>query len=186
MMMPSGSIPCSKQYSSQQELPIWTPAWPMWTEIHSLCTGMGEKRRLGMRTEELDRSWHIRVSIEHVANNLRTRAALAQLGGSQDIFSTAGSQELLNKQQLSIRPSERYCNLPPRQIQRSGHHSRSLCIPALINTLLNSPVPRSRPPSPAAHGFFSLLLILPWGRRQGTDSLPRYFTWCSQLGRRRE
>ncbi|KFW60696.1 hypothetical protein AS28_04826, partial [Pygoscelis adeliae] len=26
--MPSGSIPCSRQYSSQQELPIWTPAWP--------------------------------------------------------------------------------------------------------------------------------------------------------------
>ncbi|KFQ95081.1 hypothetical protein Y956_06197, partial [Nipponia nippon] len=27
-MMPSGLIPCSRQYSSQQELPIWTPAWP--------------------------------------------------------------------------------------------------------------------------------------------------------------
>ncbi|KFV43615.1 hypothetical protein N341_05800, partial [Tyto alba] len=27
-MMPFGSIPCSKQYSSQQELPICTPAWP--------------------------------------------------------------------------------------------------------------------------------------------------------------
>ncbi|KFP53691.1 hypothetical protein N323_06502, partial [Cathartes aura] len=26
--IPSGSIPCSRQYSSQQELPIWTPAWP--------------------------------------------------------------------------------------------------------------------------------------------------------------
>jgi len=25
---PSGWIPCSRQYSSQQELPIWTPAWP--------------------------------------------------------------------------------------------------------------------------------------------------------------
>ncbi|KFP59881.1 hypothetical protein N322_01919, partial [Cariama cristata] len=24
----SGSISCSRQYSSQQELPIWTPAWP--------------------------------------------------------------------------------------------------------------------------------------------------------------
>ncbi|KFV18454.1 hypothetical protein N340_01620, partial [Tauraco erythrolophus] len=27
-MMPSGWIPCSRQYNSQQELPIWTPAWP--------------------------------------------------------------------------------------------------------------------------------------------------------------
>ncbi|KFO92983.1 hypothetical protein N320_05833, partial [Buceros rhinoceros silvestris] len=27
-MMPSGPMPCSRQYSSQQELPIWTPAWP--------------------------------------------------------------------------------------------------------------------------------------------------------------
>ncbi|KFQ26763.1 hypothetical protein N332_01548, partial [Mesitornis unicolor] len=25
-MVPSVSIPCSRQYSSQQELPIWTPA----------------------------------------------------------------------------------------------------------------------------------------------------------------
>ena len=32
---PSGWIPCSKQYSSQQPFPIWTPAWPTWTEIHS-------------------------------------------------------------------------------------------------------------------------------------------------------
>ena len=32
---PSGWIPCSKQYSSQHPLPIWTPAWPTWTEIHS-------------------------------------------------------------------------------------------------------------------------------------------------------
>jgi len=27
--VPSGRKPCSKQYSSQQELPIWTPACPM-------------------------------------------------------------------------------------------------------------------------------------------------------------
>ena len=32
---PSGWIPCSKQYSSQQALPIWTPACPTWMEIHS-------------------------------------------------------------------------------------------------------------------------------------------------------
>lgn len=34
---PSGWIPCSKQYNSQQAFPIWTPAWPTWTEIHSRC-----------------------------------------------------------------------------------------------------------------------------------------------------
>lgn len=33
---PSGWMPCSRQYSSQQALPICTPAWPMWTEMHSL------------------------------------------------------------------------------------------------------------------------------------------------------
>ena len=33
---PSGWIPCSKQYNSQQALPIWTPAWPTWIEITSL------------------------------------------------------------------------------------------------------------------------------------------------------
>jgi hypothetical protein len=32
---PSGWIPCSRQYSSQQPLPIWTPAWPVWMEITS-------------------------------------------------------------------------------------------------------------------------------------------------------
>lgn len=39
---PSGWIPCSKQYNSQQAFPIWTPAWPTWTEIHSRCR---EKKR---------------------------------------------------------------------------------------------------------------------------------------------
>ena len=32
---PSGWMPCSRQYSSQQALPIWTPACPTWIEIHS-------------------------------------------------------------------------------------------------------------------------------------------------------
>lgn len=34
---PSGPTPCSKQKSSQHALPVWTPAWPTWMEIHSLC-----------------------------------------------------------------------------------------------------------------------------------------------------
>lgn len=34
---PSGWIPCSRQYNSQQALPIWTPACPTWIEIHSRC-----------------------------------------------------------------------------------------------------------------------------------------------------
>ena len=38
---PSGWIPCSKQYNSQQAFPIWTPAWPTWTEIHSRCKKSG-------------------------------------------------------------------------------------------------------------------------------------------------
>jgi hypothetical protein len=32
---PSGWMPCSRQYNSQQALPICTPAWPAWIEIHS-------------------------------------------------------------------------------------------------------------------------------------------------------
>lgn len=42
--------------------------------------------------------------LEHMANNLRTRGALAQLGGRQGIVLPAGTQELLNEQQLSISP----------------------------------------------------------------------------------
>ena len=30
--MPSGWIPCSRQYNSQHALPICTPPWPMWME----------------------------------------------------------------------------------------------------------------------------------------------------------
>merc|ERR1712200_164189 len=32
---PSGWMPCSRQYNSQHALPICTPAWPTWIEIHS-------------------------------------------------------------------------------------------------------------------------------------------------------
>lgn len=36
-IVPSGCIPCSRQYSSQQELPICTPACPTCIDIHSRC-----------------------------------------------------------------------------------------------------------------------------------------------------
>lgn len=42
------------------------------------------------------------VFIEHRANSLWTRGALAQLGGSQGIFSVAGTQELLNEEQKAL------------------------------------------------------------------------------------
>ncbi|POI26569.1 hypothetical protein CIB84_009680 [Bambusicola thoracicus] len=32
---PSGWMPCSRHYSSQQALPICMPAWPTWMEMHS-------------------------------------------------------------------------------------------------------------------------------------------------------
>lgn len=35
-IVPSGWIPCSKQYNSQVELPICTPACPTWIDIYSL------------------------------------------------------------------------------------------------------------------------------------------------------
>lgn len=34
-MFPSGRMPCSRQYSSQQAFPIWTPACPMCMDTHS-------------------------------------------------------------------------------------------------------------------------------------------------------
>ncbi|KAG7257605.1 hypothetical protein CRUP_014654 [Coryphaenoides rupestris] len=42
---PSGWMPCSRQYSSQQALPIWAPAWPTWTEMHSRWAGRSCLRR---------------------------------------------------------------------------------------------------------------------------------------------
>lgn len=39
MKVPFGWMPCSRQKSSQHALPIWTPAWPMWTEMHSRWKG---------------------------------------------------------------------------------------------------------------------------------------------------
>ena len=35
LKVPSGFSPCSRQYNSQQEFPIWTPACPTWIEITS-------------------------------------------------------------------------------------------------------------------------------------------------------
>lgn len=43
-ILPSGWIPCSKQYNSQHALPICTPAWPTWMEMHSRCTYTQSKR----------------------------------------------------------------------------------------------------------------------------------------------
>lgn len=36
--VPSGRIPCSRQYSCQQAEPICTPACPTWMDMHSLCS----------------------------------------------------------------------------------------------------------------------------------------------------
>lgn len=40
---PSGWMPCSKQYNSQHAFPIWTPAWPICTDIHSRCKNLKHK-----------------------------------------------------------------------------------------------------------------------------------------------
>lgn len=37
-ILPSGWMPCSRQYNSQHALPICTPAWPTWMEMHSRYT----------------------------------------------------------------------------------------------------------------------------------------------------
>ena len=54
-------MPCSRQYSSQQALPIWMPAWPMWMERHSLMVNdynflMLPQRSTSNKTTEV-RSW---------------------------------------------------------------------------------------------------------------------------------
>lgn len=43
---PSGWIPCSKQYSSQHELPIWIPAWPTCKEIHSRYIDINKNKKI--------------------------------------------------------------------------------------------------------------------------------------------
>ena len=53
---PSGWIPCSKQYNSQQAFPIWTPAWPTWTEIHSRCEKSGNILIKFVTTDNVDYS----------------------------------------------------------------------------------------------------------------------------------
>lgn len=44
LKVPSAWMPCSRQKSSQQALPIWTPAWPTWTDMHSRCEESAESR----------------------------------------------------------------------------------------------------------------------------------------------
>lgn len=44
-IMPSGWMPCSRQYNSQQALPIWTPAWPTWRETTSLWIRVDTDKR---------------------------------------------------------------------------------------------------------------------------------------------
>ena len=68
---PLGWIPCSKQYNSQQAFPIWTLAWPTWTETHSRYETRGKSlgycaiRRLQLTAQLLYRhfvfgwSWRI-------------------------------------------------------------------------------------------------------------------------------
>ena len=48
---PSGWMPCSRQNSSQQALPVWIPAWPMWMQMHSLsgCRGNAGAGSAGQR-----------------------------------------------------------------------------------------------------------------------------------------
>lgn len=50
---PSGWIPCSKQYNSQQALPICTPAWPTWTEIHSRWKKQKQSRKISPKLSHL-------------------------------------------------------------------------------------------------------------------------------------
>lgn len=54
MKVPFGWMPCSRQKSSQHALPIWTPAWPMWTEMHSCWKD--RTREMVRRTSEYPKS----------------------------------------------------------------------------------------------------------------------------------
>lgn len=57
LKVPSGWMPCSRQKSSQHAFPIWTPAWPTWTEMHSRY---GEREEAGSeKTAYLSRPYFL-------------------------------------------------------------------------------------------------------------------------------
>ena len=49
-----GWMPCSRQKSSQQALPDWMPAWPMWIVMHSRMVACGGclRRERGRRRRD--------------------------------------------------------------------------------------------------------------------------------------
>ena len=55
---PSGWIPCSRQYSSQQALPICTPAWPTWIEMHSRCENKFRNSQASRKNESKQQTCH--------------------------------------------------------------------------------------------------------------------------------
>lgn len=52
-ILPSGWMPCSKQYNSQHALPICTPAWPTWMEMHSRCAHTQCKKKKEKKWRQL-------------------------------------------------------------------------------------------------------------------------------------
>lgn len=78
LSVPSMLILCSRQYSSQQEAPIWTPAWPMWTLIISLIVSnfwlnKGAHKFIDQWTNYWNR-WKIETDV-FAGATLRTRTA---------------------------------------------------------------------------------------------------------------
>ena len=56
---PSGIIPCSMQYSSQQALPICTPAWPTCMEMISRILALDNKTIFQRKSFTLRTFWHL-------------------------------------------------------------------------------------------------------------------------------
>ena len=79
---------CSGQYNSQQALPIWTPAWPTWTEIHSRCNETNARVRLEEFSQWEEVQWTL-----HNSNSWRPEKMLGLNGiSSETMFFERGNE----------------------------------------------------------------------------------------------
>ena len=63
---PSGWIPCSRQYNSQQALPIWTPACPTWILMHSRWTAKWTSQLSSVITFPMTNTWQWKIEAKWI------------------------------------------------------------------------------------------------------------------------
>ena len=91
---PSGWIPCSRQYNSQQALPIWTPACPTWIEIHSRYREW-KARETRVRGERENRTREEKsiISNTELAAPEQSRQHLVELMGNEKAPDWRGAEQ---------------------------------------------------------------------------------------------